>query len=111
MGKPFWKTKPLQQMTRDEWESLCDGCGRCCLHKLRHEDDNALTFTNIACRLLDLETCRCTDYATAAPGARLRQPDPRETAGDRLAAAFLRLCPAARRQGAGVSCPITWPRR
>jgi uncharacterized cysteine cluster protein YcgN (CxxCxxCC family) len=50
-------------MTRAEWESLCDGCGRCCLHKLRYEDTAALAFTNVACRLLDLGTCQCGDYA------------------------------------------------
>jgi uncharacterized cysteine cluster protein YcgN (CxxCxxCC family) len=61
--QPFWKTKRLEEMTPDEWESLCDGCGRCCLHKLRDEDTNALAFTNVACRLLDLESCRCGDYA------------------------------------------------
>ena len=60
--RPFWKTKTLEEMTRDEWESLCDGCGRCCLHKLRHEHDNSLSFTNVACRLLDGHTCRCTKY-------------------------------------------------
>ncbi len=59
---PFWKTKRLEEMTADEWESLCDGCGRCCLHKLRDEDTEALSFTNVACRLLDLESCRCRDY-------------------------------------------------
>ena len=59
---PFWKTKTLDEMTRDEWESLCDGCGRCCLHKLRDEDTEALSFTNVACRLLDLKTCRCRNY-------------------------------------------------
>ena len=59
---PFWKTKTLEEMTDAEWESLCDGCGRCCLHKLRHDDDT-LSFTNVACRLLNLETAQCSDYA------------------------------------------------
>jgi len=58
----FWRTKTLEQMTKAEWESLCDGCGRCCLHKLRDEDTEALSFTNVACRLLDLRTARCSDY-------------------------------------------------
>jgi uncharacterized cysteine cluster protein YcgN (CxxCxxCC family) len=71
MDEPFWKTKTLQQMTRAEWESLCDGCGRCCLHKLRHADTDELSFTNVACRLLDTESCRCRDYA----GRKRRVPD------------------------------------
>lgn len=61
---PFWIAKKLQDMTPDEWESLCDGCGRCCLHKLRDEDDESLHFTSVACRLLDLKTCQCTEYKT-----------------------------------------------
>ena len=68
---PFWKTKRLEEMTREEWESLCDGCGRCCLHKLRHDDTGELSFTNVACRLLDLSTCRCGHYADR----RRRVPD------------------------------------
>jgi uncharacterized protein len=58
----FWREKSLADMSRVEWESLCDGCGRCCLHKLRHDDTNALSYTNVACRLLNLETCQCSNY-------------------------------------------------
>lgn len=61
---PFWKTKTLGEMSQAEWESLCDGCGRCCLHKLRYEETNALGFTNVACRLLDSTSCQCRKYAT-----------------------------------------------
>ena len=59
---PFWKTKTLAAMTDAEWESLCDGCGRCCLHKLRDDVTQALSYTNVACRLLNLESCQCADY-------------------------------------------------
>ena len=59
---PFWQRKRLEEMSRAEWESLCDGCGRCCLHKLRHDDTGELSFSNVACRLLDLHTCQCGNY-------------------------------------------------
>ncbi len=62
MDAPFWKTKRLTEMTLAEWESLCDGCGRCCLHKLRDEVTDELSFTNVACRLLDGHSCACSDY-------------------------------------------------
>lgn len=59
---PFWKTTRLADMSTEQWESLCDGCGRCCLHKLRYRR-GALGHTNVACFLLDLDTARCSSYA------------------------------------------------
>jgi uncharacterized protein len=60
---PFWRTKSLSKMTKSEWESLCDGCGRCCLNKLTDVDTNETVFTDVGCKLLDGQTCRCTDYS------------------------------------------------
>jgi uncharacterized protein len=60
--KPFWE-KPLAALDRGEWEALCDGCGRCCIHKLEDEDSGLLYATNVACELLDRRNGRCSDYA------------------------------------------------
>lgn len=67
----FWETVPLSEMTGPEWEALCDGCGKCCLLKLEDEETAEVEYTNIACKLLDTQTCRCTDY----PNRKKQVPD------------------------------------
>ena len=97
---PFWNAKSLSEMTDSEWESLCDGCGRCCLNKLLDEDTNETAFTDVGCDLLDDETCRCKDYknrqARVPDCVRLTWSNVQPAV---LAAADLRLSP--RRQRAG----------
>jgi hypothetical protein len=61
MSAPFWE-KPLQALSSAEWEALCDGCGKCCLHKVEEEDTGHVYPTNVACKLLDRETGRCSHY-------------------------------------------------
>lgn len=72
---PFWRTVPLAEMSPQQWESLCDGCGRCCLNKIifeyEEEGTEELGFTNVACRMLDGDTCQCKDY----PNRRDHVPD------------------------------------
>ena len=63
MEEPFWKTKTLEEMDAGEWESLCDGCGKCCMAKLEDEDNGEIHWTSVACRLFDAGACRCADYA------------------------------------------------
>jgi uncharacterized protein len=63
MTLPFWKTKTLAELSKPEWEALCDGCGKCCLLKLEYEDTGAVAYTKLACRMLDPQTCQCSDYA------------------------------------------------
>lgn len=60
--EPFWKLKTLEEMTNTEWESLCDGCGLCCLNKLEDWETGEVAFTAVRCRLMDGDSCRCVDY-------------------------------------------------
>jgi uncharacterized cysteine cluster protein YcgN (CxxCxxCC family) len=67
----FWKQKRLDEMTTEEWESLCDGCGKCCLNKLIDDETDELYYTNAACKLLDRDACHCRHYTerfTFVPG-------------------------------------------
>lgn len=67
----FWNTTPLEKLSGAEWEALCDGCAKCCLHKAEDEDDGEVYYTDLACHLLDLQQCSCSDY----PNRHLNVPD------------------------------------
>jgi uncharacterized cysteine cluster protein YcgN (CxxCxxCC family) len=71
MTRPFWETTPLERMTRDQWESLCDGCGLCCLVRFEDADSGEVIPTRVHCRLLDAATCSCSNY----PGRKREVPD------------------------------------
>lgn len=60
---PFWETKSLDEMTQEEWESVCDGCGLCCLTKLQDEETDEIVYTRVVCAYSDLATGQCSDYA------------------------------------------------
>ena len=62
MSAEFWRYKKLGEMTSEEWEAVCDGCGRCCLHKIQDEDTLEVAYTWVACRYLDVGNCRCIEY-------------------------------------------------
>lgn len=62
-GTNFWEEKPLEALSSAEWEALCDGCARCCVHKFEDDATGDVVYTNVSCRLLDPDTCRCTQYA------------------------------------------------
>ncbi len=83
LAPDFWKTTPLAEMTREEWEALCDRCGRCCLVKLEDEDTEELIYTRVHCRLYDPKTCGCRNYPlrrTLVPGCVNLTPDTLEEA-------------------------------
>lgn len=105
---PFWESKSLHELTAQEWEALCDGCGRCCLHKLEDEDSGLLYLTNVACRLLDLHSCSCRHY----PDRRRQVPDCVQLTPDNIGACtWLPETCAYRRRAEGRALPEWHPLR
>jgi len=106
MRERFWEHFALEELDREEWEALCDGCGRCCLVKLEDEDTGELHFTDVVCRYLDTHTCRCTAYAERLQ----RVPDCLEVSVD-IARRFQWLPPtcAYRRLAHGEPLPAWHP--
>lgn len=78
MTANFWQRKTLKEMTREEWEQICDGCAKCCLHKLEDEDTGEIYATDVACQFLDIHKCQCVDYeqrSVLAPECVTLSPD------------------------------------
>ena len=96
-GIPFWKAKPLDRLSGEEWDALCDGCGKCCLVKMEDEDTGAVLSTDVACRLLDCDSCRCRDY----PNRKAIVPDCVVLTPDNLGALDWMPATCAYRLGAG----------
>ncbi|MCK5834728.1 MAG: YcgN family cysteine cluster protein [Lentisphaeria bacterium] len=67
MTTNFWEKRPLDQMDQKQWESLCDHCGKCCVHKFIEDETDQVIYTKVACRLLDLNSCKCLDYKNRTP--------------------------------------------
>jgi uncharacterized cysteine cluster protein YcgN (CxxCxxCC family) len=103
-NRPFYERKSLSEMSDSEWESLCDGCGKCCVVILGDEDDpDTFWRTNVGCKLLDLKTVRCSDYAQPPdPCARLREAERKEYRPAQMDARHLRLSPCSMKARA---CP------
>lgn len=101
MTEPFWE-KPLEALNRTEWEALCDGCGKCCLHKIEDERTGDVQPTNVACRLLDRQSCRCSNYK----GRRAFVPDCIRLTSDMVESlAWLPSTCAYRLRAAGIALP------
>ena len=105
-AKPFWETKTLAEMNAAEWESLCDGCGLCCLIRMEDEDTGAITPTRVACRLFYARRCRCSNYA----GRRRQVPDCIKLTPHNIdALPWMPLSCAYRRLNEGKSLPLWHP--
>jgi uncharacterized cysteine cluster protein YcgN (CxxCxxCC family) len=105
--EPFWQKKTLEDMTPEEWESLCDGCARCCVYKIEIEETGDIVYSPDACPLLDLDTCRCTDYTHR----REKEPDCAVLTPENIheAAPWLPVTCAYRRLALGDGLPAWHP--